>query len=108
MSAVLYTSAPAVQRGCDVAIESFVEEGLGNSSYLVDLGDGRALAMDPPRDVAAHREAAARRHLTIAYAVETHLHADFVSGSRELAADGATILGARAAGLEFPHHGLDS
>jgi hydroxyacylglutathione hydrolase len=30
-----------------------VDEGLGNSAYLVDLGDGRALAVDPPRDLRA-------------------------------------------------------
>ena len=90
-----------------MAIVSFVEEGLGNSSYLVELGDGRALVVDPPRDVSAHREAAEGRGLRIAYAIETHLHADFVSGSRELAAAGSTIVGARAARLEFPHRGLD-
>ncbi len=39
-----------------------VDEGLGNSSYLVDLGDGRALAVDAPRDLRAVRTAAAGRH----------------------------------------------
>ena len=88
-------------------ISSLVDEGLGNSSYLVDLGDRRALVVDPPRDATRHRRLADERGLDIAWSVETHLHADFVSGSRELAADGATIVAARAAGLGFPHRGLE-
>ena len=75
---------------------ALVDEGLGNSSYLVDLGDGRALAVDPARDPGPYLAAAGRRGLTIAYAAETHLHADFVSGSRELAAAGRP--GARLGG----------
>ncbi|SDI99544.1 Glyoxylase, beta-lactamase superfamily II [Arthrobacter subterraneus] len=70
-----------------------VDEGLGNSTYLLDIGGGRALVLDPERDVRQVRAEAARRGLSIAYAVETHLHADFISGVRELAeAEGATVL----------------
>ena len=61
-----------------------VDEGLGNSSYLVDLGDGRALVIDPARHPGAYLRAARQRQLEVAYAAETHLHADFVSGVREL------------------------
>jgi len=39
-------------------------------------------------------------------AAETHLHADLVSGSRELAAGGADVVAARAAGMAFPYRGL--
>src|ERR1017187_6045733 len=85
---------------------ALVDEGLGNSSYLVDLGDGRALAVDPGRDPGPYLAAAAHRGLAIAYAAETHLHADFVSGSRELAAGGAQVLAAAAGGTGFPHPGL--
>lgn len=88
-------------------IRAFVDERLGNSAYLVDVGDGRALGIDPPRDVSRLREAADESGLTIAFTVETHLHADFVSGSRELAALGATVVAARAANLAFPHRPLD-
>ena len=88
-------------------IVPFVDEGLGNSSYLVDLGDGRALAIDPSRDPARYLAEAERRRVHVAFAAETHLHADFVSGSRELAALGATVLGSAAGGLRFPHRGLD-
>jgi hydroxyacylglutathione hydrolase len=70
-----------------------VDEGLGNSAYMLDLGDGRALAVDPSLDLRAVDRAAARRGLRIAYAAETHLHADFLSGARQLSADhGARIL----------------
>ena len=91
----------------DVAVPlALVNEGLGNSSYLVDLDDGRALVVDPDRDPGRYLSAAQARELTIAYAAETHLHADFVSGSRELAACGAAVLAPAAAGIEFGHRGL--
>jgi hydroxyacylglutathione hydrolase len=82
------------------------DAGLGNASYLMDLGDGRGLVLDPWRDPAPYRATAERRGLRLAWTVETHLHADFVSGSRELVALGATAVGPAAAGLEFRHHGL--
>jgi glyoxylase-like metal-dependent hydrolase (beta-lactamase superfamily II)/rhodanese-related sulfurtransferase len=85
-----------------------VDEGLGNSSYLVDLGDGRALAVDPPRDLRGLRAAAVRRGLRVAFAADTHLHADFLSGARQLAAsDGARILASAAGDRQFDHTGLD-
>jgi hydroxyacylglutathione hydrolase len=88
-------------------IRTLTDEGLGNSTYLVDIGDRRALTLDPPRDVSGLRKTADDGGLSIAYAVETHLHADFISGSRELWAVGATVVGARAANLAFTHRGLD-
>ncbi len=84
-----------------------VDEGLGNSAYLLDLGDGRALAVDPSLDLRAVDHAAARQGLRIAYAAETHLHADFVSGARQLSADhGAQILASAAGERQFGHVGL--
>ena len=91
-----------------VEIVPVIDEGLGNSSYLVDLGGGRALVIDPSRDPAPYLEEARRRKLAVAFAAETHLHADFVSGSRELAAHGATILGSAAGRREFPHRPLEN
>ncbi|WP_232320351.1 MBL fold metallo-hydrolase [Herbidospora daliensis] len=91
----------------DTNIIPLVDEGLGNTAYLTDLGDGRALAVDASRDLRRLRAAAERRGLKIAYAAETHLHADFLSGARQLAADdGATILASAEGGREFPHVGL--
>jgi glyoxylase-like metal-dependent hydrolase (beta-lactamase superfamily II) len=80
-------------------IVPIVDEGLGNSAYLAGLGDGRALAVDVPRDLRAVRAAAARHGLTAAFAADTHLHADFLSGALQLAADdGAQILASAAGG----------
>jgi glyoxylase-like metal-dependent hydrolase (beta-lactamase superfamily II) len=84
-----------------------VDEGLGNSAYLLDLGEGRALAVDPSLDLRAVDRAAHRRRLRIAYAAETHLHADFVSGARQLANDhGSRVLASAAGDRRFPHTGL--
>jgi len=84
-----------------------VDEGLGNSSYLVDLGDGRALVVDPSRELRATRELLAKRRLRLGFVADTHLHADFVSGARQLsAADGVQVLASAAGNREFPHVGL--
>jgi hydroxyacylglutathione hydrolase len=86
---------------------ALVDEGLGNSAYLVDLGDGRALVVDVSRDLRGVYEAAAKRGLTIAFAADTHLHADFLSGAHQLAVTGDAKVLASAAGLrEFTHAGL--
>jgi hydroxyacylglutathione hydrolase len=89
-----------------VTIHPVVDEGLGNSAYVVELGEGRALVIDPARDPTPYLQLARWRRLQLAYAVETHLHADFLTGSRELAAEGAQILAPRRSGLCFPHRGL--
>ncbi len=81
-----------------------VDAGLGNSAYLVDLGDGRALAVDASRDLRALRAAAERRGLRVAFAADTHLHADFVSGAVQLGhEDGATVLASAAGRRRFEH-----
>ena len=87
-------------------IVPIVDKGLGNASYLVDLGDGRALVVDPERDSRPYVRESRDRGARIAFVAETHLHNDFVSGSRELAALGATVLASKDAGLEFPHRPL--
>jgi glyoxylase-like metal-dependent hydrolase (beta-lactamase superfamily II)/rhodanese-related sulfurtransferase len=84
-----------------------VDEGLGNSAYLLDLGDGRALAMDASRDLRALHVAAGRRGLRIAFAADTHLHADFLSGAVQLGhGTGATILASAAGRRAFDHQRL--
>ena len=89
-----------------VEIVPLVDEGLGNSSYLVDLGDGRALAVDPSRDLRAVRSATGRRRL--AFAVDTHLHADFLTGALQLAHDdGAQVVASRRGHRQYDHVGLD-
>lgn len=91
----------------DISVISLVDEGLGNSAYLLDLDDGRALAVDASRDLRALHDAARRRGSTVAYAADTHLHADFLTGAVELArADGAQVLASASGGREYPHTGL--
>ena len=90
-----------------VDLVPLVDEGLGNSAYLVDLGDGRALVVDVSRDLRAVHAAAARRGLTVAFAADTHLHADFLSGAYQLGATiGARVLASAAGDREFSHTGL--
>ena len=89
-----------------VEVLPLVDEGLGNSSYLVNLGDGRALAVDPARDPRPYRDLAAQHGLRIAYSADTHLHADFLTGSLELVADGATMIASAGGGREFPYHAM--
>ncbi len=79
------------------------DEGLGNTSWLVDLGDRRVAVVDPGRHPGPFLAEAERRGAQVAYSVETHLHADFVTGSRELAAFGTTVVAPAAGGLEWPH-----
>ena len=88
----------------DDHLTPLVDEGLGNSAYLVDLGDGRALAVDASRDLRTLGAAAERRGLRVAFAADTHLHADFLSGAVQLAHDtGAHVLASAAGRRTFPH-----
>src|SRR5438270_11892062 len=76
---------------------------LAHASYLI--GDsGEAAVIDPQRDVDQYLDEAGRENLRIKYVIETHLHADFVSGHRELAArTGAQIVIGAEANAAFPH-----
>jgi hydroxyacylglutathione hydrolase len=88
------------------SITAFVDPGLGHSSYLVDLGDGRALVVDPARIPDAQVAHAESRRLEIAFTADTHTHADYVSGSPELAAQGATFFAPAGAHLQMAHRPL--
>src|SRR5712671_8067587 len=86
-----------------IQIESFFLGCLAHASYLVS-SDGIAAVIDPQRDVDIYIEAAARQSLTIEHVIETHLHADFVSGHHELAGrTGARIYLGEDAHATFPH-----
>ncbi|HXT63788.1 MAG TPA: MBL fold metallo-hydrolase [Pyrinomonadaceae bacterium] len=79
---------------------------LAHASYLIG-SDGEAAVVDPQRDVDQYIEEAAAQNLKIKYIIETHLHADFVSGHRELAArTGAEIVFGEKAGAAFPHRAV--
>ncbi|HEY3055843.1 MAG TPA: MBL fold metallo-hydrolase, partial [Thermoanaerobaculia bacterium] len=76
---------------------------LAHASYLIG-SKGEAAIVDPQRDVDQYIAEAQRRGLRIKYVIETHLHADFVSGHRELAdRTGAEIIIGASAGAHFPH-----
>lgn len=83
--------------------EQFYLGCLAHASYIL-ASEGEAVVVDPQRDVDQYVKAAADRGLTIRHIFETHLHADFVSGHKELAArTGAKIYMGAQAGATFPH-----
>jgi hydroxyacylglutathione hydrolase len=83
--------------------EQFYLGCLAHASYLIG-SDGKAIVVDPQRDVEIYLKAADEHGLKIRHIFETHLHADFVSGHRELAArTGAQIYIGAQAGARFSH-----
>ncbi len=79
---------------------------LAHASYLIGSA-GEAVVVDPQRDVDQYITEAAAQGLRIKYVIETHLHADFVSGHRELASrTGAEIVFGKEAGATFPHRAV--
>jgi hydroxyacylglutathione hydrolase len=85
-------------------VHLFRDAGLGNGSYLVEVGAGRAVLIDPDRRVRRYLDAAGDRGLEIVGVLNTHLHADFVSGAQDLRAEtGAELYEPAEAGVSFPH-----
>src|SRR5215218_10268640 len=79
---------------------------LAHASYLIG-SDGEAAVVDPQRDVDEYLAEAAAQGLQIKYVIETHLHADFVSGHQELAArTGAQIVFGEQANAKFDHRAV--
>src|SRR5215218_7187548 len=79
---------------------------LAHASYLIG-SDGEAAVVDPQRDVDEYLAEASALGLQIKYVIETHLHADFVSGHQEIAArTGAQIVFGEKAGFEFAHRAV--
>jgi glyoxylase-like metal-dependent hydrolase (beta-lactamase superfamily II)/rhodanese-related sulfurtransferase len=86
-----------------VTVEQFFLGCLAHASYLVG-SEGVAAVIDPQRDVDIYIDAAREKGLKIQHIIETHLHADFVSGHHELAKrTGARIYLGESAGAAFPH-----
>lgn len=79
---------------------------LAHASYLIG-SEGEAAVVDPQRDVDQYVQEAEANGLQIKYVIETHLHADFVSGHRELAQrTGAEIVFGERAAATFPHRAV--
>jgi len=88
------------------------DKSLAQASYFIGCQKaGVAMVIDPKRDVDTYLEIARQNNMTITHVAETHIHADFLSGSRELAAlTGAKMYLSDEGGpdwqYQFPHEGL--
>src|SRR5258708_20635223 len=88
-----------------VKIEQLVVNGLGHQSYVViDDASGSAAVVDPRRDIDGYLQAARRAGARITHVLETHIHNDYISGARELAAQTeATIVASGLDPLNYPY-----
>jgi hydroxyacylglutathione hydrolase len=87
-------------------VHSFFVNGLSHISYLL-CGSKTCAVIDPRRDVGIYLDAAKDLGLRITHILETHLHADFVSGHMDLAEKtGAKIYVPRSGNCQFEHVGL--
>lgn len=89
--------------------KQFLHDDLGCSSYFIASRDSReAVVIDPQYDIDQYLDLAAERGYRIVAVIDTHLHADHISGNRRLAAaTGATLYLQRSADVRFPFHPLD-
>lgn len=87
-------------------LKTFYDEKLAQASYLVGCqASGEAVVIDPARDITPYLRVADENDLRIVYVTETHIHADFVSGTRELAhAVGAHMLLSDEGGEHWSYH----
>src|SRR5678815_4228931 len=94
--------------GASYFIKPFVDKGLGNSAYLIGSHDTKkGILIDPLRDVDQYLQAAEERGIQLTHVLDTHLHADFVSGNREIAQKTGAVIGASAeAKVGFDHQPL--
>jgi len=88
-----------------VLLKRFFHEGLAHASYLIGCQQtGEALIVDANRDISQYIAAAKAAGLRVTHVTETHIHADFVSGSRELAsATGAVLLLSAEGGQDWQY-----
>ncbi|MCU0632476.1 MAG: MBL fold metallo-hydrolase [Methanolinea sp.] len=87
-------------------IHQFFVPGIAHSSYIV-AGNRTCAVIDPARDVGRYIDAARDMGLRITHILETHLHADFISGHLDLAeVTRAEIYAPRSGNCAFPHKGL--
>ncbi len=84
-------------------IKPFFVKGLAHISYLLGAGK-QCLIVDPRRDIQVYLDEAEKMGLKITHILETHLHADFISGHLDLAkVTGAKIYGPKSGKMQFPH-----
>ncbi|HCI80431.1 MAG TPA: MBL fold metallo-hydrolase, partial [Ktedonobacter sp.] len=89
-------------------IKQYFLEGLGHQSYVVtDEKSGMAVVVDPRRDVDIYLQEANRANARITHILETHIHNDYVTGARELAArTGAIIVGSAEGHIVYEHQSV--
>ena len=86
-------------------LKRFYDDGLAQASYLIGCAKtGEALVIDANRDIQQYLDAVAAEKLRITHVTETHIHADYVSGSRELAhATGAKLFLSAEGGKDWQY-----
>ncbi|MBD0320830.1 MAG: MBL fold metallo-hydrolase, partial [Gemmatimonadetes bacterium] len=89
-------------------LKRFYDDKLAQASWMIGCS-GSALVVDPARDVEVYLRAARDERVTITHVTETHIHADFVSGARELAArTGAQLLLSGEGGADWSYGYADA
>ena len=86
-------------------LKRFYDDGLAQASYLIGCAaTGEAIVIDANRDIEQYLAASANEKLRITHVSETHIHADYVSGSRELAhATGAALYLSAEGGTDWQY-----
>ena len=88
-------------------VHEFVDPGLGHSSYVIDLGDGTAAVVDPPRFPTEQETLVERNGWELRWTIDTHSHADYVTGSPGLVARrSVTFLAPAASALATAHRAV--
>lgn len=90
-------------------LERFYDEDLAQASYLVGCqATGEAIVVDPRRDLQSYLDLAERQEMRVVAVTETHIHADYLSGTREVAeATGATMYVSGEGGQDW-QYGFDA
>lgn len=87
--------------------KQFLRDDLGCASYMVgDTDAGECAIVDPQWDISEYLATAEQKGMRIRYVIETHNHADHVSGHGKLAQHGAEIAVYEDAGVDYAHHAL--
>jgi len=89
-----------------VTVTQIRRRGKGCLSYVIGAS-GRGIVIDPSIDTSVYQDIATRQELTITHVLDTHLHADHVSGARQLASDvGAVLMLNGADSFSFPYEAM--
>ena len=84
------------------------DDNLAEAAYLIGCQrTGEAIVIDPERDVDRYEKIAAANGLRIVAVAETHIHADFISGGRELAEKGAKVYVSDEGDADWKYQWLD-